>query len=260
MNRTFSDGSRRLWSGYQPLTNTLIAASVLLFLGEFARLPVDAWLQCVMPAAFRQPWRLFTYPLLSGGSILSLLFGSLMLWQFGGSLERSWGTRTLAIFLASISVITALGFAVAALFTEEAAPAGFLVLAALVVAWCVLNADETLNLYGLIPIKSRYLAAGGCVVIFFLFGWNNPIIGLLALSGCGFAVLWVKQDWTYRVMSGRAPRIAVGRARAPRAPHLRLVDSKRPKDDRFTPRDLNPVRWLNKRNERRKFEKLMRDD
>ncbi len=34
----------------------------------------------------------------------------------------------------------------------------------------------------------------------------------------------------------------------------------KPKDDRFTPSNLNPIKWLHKRNERKKFEKLMRDD
>lgn len=258
MNRTFSDGSRRLWKdSSQPLTNTLLVASVVLFLCDFARLPFSLWLDCVMPTHFSQPWRLLTYPIVTGGSILALIFNGLLLWQIGGSLERGWGTKTFGVFYAAIAVLTALAFAVAASFTGTASPPGFLVLAALLVGWCTLNPDETINLYGIIPLKSRYLAAGGCVIIFFLFGWNNPLIGLMALVGCGFAVLWVKRDWAYGVMNGRAPSLP-----RPRKPKLRLVENKnpRPRDDRFTPRDLNPFEWIARRKRRKQFEKLMRDD
>ena len=80
----------------------------------------------------------------------------------------------------------------------------------------------------------------------------------MALVGCGFAVLWVKQDWAYAVMNGRPP-ISMP---TPRKPKLRLIENKnpRPPDDRFTSRDLNPFEWFARRKRRKQFEKLMRDD
>jgi membrane associated rhomboid family serine protease len=112
MNRTFSDGARRLWSGYQPLTNTLIAAAVLFFLGDFifasggrAALPLSTWFSFSAPEHWLQPWRLLTYPLVTWGSIIGLIFDGFLLWMVGGSLERSWGTKTLAVFYLALSVV-----------------------------------------------------------------------------------------------------------------------------------------------------------
>lgn len=260
MNRTFSEGSRRLFrDSYQPFTNALLAASVVLFLCDFARLPFSRWLDAPVPAAWLQPWRVLTYPLLSGGSIISLIFSGLLLWMVGGSLERGWGTKTIAIFYALVSMLTAVAFTVVTLFTGPTFAPGQLVLWALLVAFCTLNPDETINLYGIIPIKTRYIAAGVCVIIFFSMGFGNPLIGLLALVGCGFAVLWIKQDWAYRIGQGNFP-VTMKIPKAPK-PNLRLVPpSNKPRDDRFTARDLNPLRWLKKRSERKKFEKLMNDD
>ena len=46
------------------------------------------------------------------------------------------------------------------------------------------------------------------------------------------------------------PRVSFGGAKA----------ASRPKDDRFTIRDLNPLEWVAKRKRRKQFERLMRDD
>ena len=260
MNRTFSEGSRRLFrDSYQPFTNAVIAATVLVFLGYYVYKPLFGWLVAPVPPAWMQPWRILTYSLVTG-NIISLIFGGLLLFTVGGSLERGWGTKTIAIFYALVSVVTALSFTLAArLFGAQALVPGELVFAALLVAFCTLNPDETFNIYGIIPIKTRYIAAGVCVITFFTFGWNNPILGLLALVGCGFAVLWVKQDWAYRIGQGNFP-VTMKIPQAPKRPNLRIVPPTKPRDDRFTARDLSPARWLKKRSERRKFEKLMKDD
>lgn len=258
MNRTFSEGSRRLFRDTsQPITNALIVASVVLFLCDFLRIPISQWLDCPLPAAFLQPWRLLTYPIVTHGNIIGLIFNGLLLWQIGGSLERGWGGRSFLLFFGAITLLTAVAFGVATLFTGINSPSSYLVLAALFVGWATLNPDETINLYGIVPIKSRYLAVGACVIIFFTHGFNNPILGLLALSGCGLAVLWVQNGWQYG-MGNLLP----GVSRVPKRPNLRIVpkSAPKPKDDKFSPRDLNPMRLLSKRSERKKFEKLMRDD
>lgn len=261
MNRTFSEGSRRLFrDSYQPFTNALLVASVALFLCDFVRLPVYEWLDAVVPQAWLQPWRILTYPLLSGG-IIGLIFNGFLLYMVGGSLERGWGSKTIAIFYALISLVTALAFTVvAALFSTQTSVPGQLVLAALLVAFCTINPDETINLYGIIPIKTRYIALGVCVIIFFTMGVSNPLVGLMALAGCGFAVWWVKQDFAYRIGQGNFP-VTLRVPLAPKAPKLRLVPpNSKPRDDRFTVQNLSPARWLRKRADRKKFEKLMNDD
>lgn len=261
MNRSFSEGSRRLFrDSYQPFTNGLLAASVVFFLGYYVFRPFYEALNGVAPTLWLQPWRLITYPVLPDG-ILGLLFNGLLLYTIGGSLERGWGTKTLAIFYGLVSLVVALAFTlVSLLFRAEIAVAGYLVLAAILVAFCTLNPDETINIYGIFPLKTRYIAAGVCVIIFFTLGFNSPLVGLAALSGCGFAVLWVKQDWAYRIGQGNFP-VTLKVPSVPKRPNLRIVPpSSKPKDDQFKPGDLNPARWWKKRGERKKFEKLMGDD
>jgi membrane associated rhomboid family serine protease len=261
MNRTFSDGARRHFvESYQPLTNALLAASIVIFLCDFLQLSVSTYLDAPIPNVWLQPWRLLTYPLLTG-HIITLLFSGFLLYTVGGSLERSWGTKTFAIFYCALAVVTALAFTLLPLMPGRGSlpfVPNSLVLSALLVGFCTVNPDETINLYGIIPIKTRYIAAGVCIIIFFTLGYGNPLVGLMALLGCGFAVLWVKQDWAYAISGGNWPTSA---PKIPKRPNLRLVDNKsRPRDDRFTPKDLSPLRWLARRNERKKFEKLMKDD
>src|SRR5690606_22027721 len=100
------------------------------------------------------------YPLLMSGSILALIFSGLMLYFAAGSLERSWGTKTFAIFYASVAVVTAVAFTLLSLILHRPASdvPGSLVLSALLVGFCVVNPDETINLYGFIPIKTRFIA------------------------------------------------------------------------------------------------------
>ncbi len=261
MNSPLSDNARRFFRDtYQPFTNALLAASIALFLSYYLYRPLYSALDAMVPQAWAQPWRILLYPILPG-SIIGLIFNGLLLYMVGGSLERGWGTKTIAIFYLAVSILTALAFTlISLLFQGPISVPGGLVLAALLVAFCTINPDETINLYGLIPIKTRYIAAGVCLIIFFSMGWNNPLVGLMALVGCGFAVLWVKQDWAYQIGRGNFP-VTMSIPKSPRAPKLRLIDNKpRPRDDRFTPRDLSPLKWLARRNERKKFEKLMRDD
>lgn len=266
MNRTFSDGARRLWSGYQPLTNTLLAACVLIFLCDFVFVNTklaffSSWLNFTAPTDWLRPWRLLTYPLVTG-NIISLIFDGYLLWMVGGSLERSWGTKTFAIFYLALSLVTALAFTFAAFVVGGLLPVipvpGILVLAAMLVGFCCLNPDESMYVY-MIPIRMRFLAAGVCIIIFFSLGFGNPFLGLMAIVGCGFAVLWVKQGWAYAIDTARSP---VRAPKIPQAPKLRLVQQKshRPRDDRFTIRDLNPFEWLARRKRRKQFEKLINDD
>lgn len=263
MRSTFSDGPRRLFrDSSNPLTHALIAAMIFVFLsafvGSFTKFSLVEWLTLNVPGELAQPWRLLTFSVVEGNPI-GLIFGALVLWWVGGSLERSWGTRTFAIFYTLICLVTAISFVPVALMTEakSALVPGSLVLSALVVGWAMLNPDETINLYGIIPIKSRFIALGIVLITFFTYGWGNPIVGFLALSSCGFAALWARQGWSYGFGT-----LLPGVARVKKRPSLRLVPSKtpKPKDDRFTMRDLNPLEMMAKRRRRKQFEKLMSDD
>ncbi len=259
MQRTFSDGANRLWrTSSSPFTNSLLVIMVALFLCEWLRIPILGWLTCQVPRDWIQPWRIFSFSLIPGG-ILGLIFSGLLLWWGGSSLERMWGSKTFAGFYAALCLVAALAFTgIWFLFARGAllVPAG--VFSGILVAWCALNPDETIHLYGIIPIKARWIAVGVCVIQFFSYGWDNPLVGLMSLAAPGFGVLWVLRGWQYGfgTLLPNVSRHTIKR------PPLRLVTPKnpKPKDDRFTLRDLNPLEWFAKRKRRKQFEKLMNDD
>jgi membrane associated rhomboid family serine protease len=265
MRSTFSDGPRRLFQeSYNPLTNAIIVAWVIVFLSVFLRLPIVDFMVARMPIDILQPWRWLTFAFVIT-NIISLIFSGLALWWVGGSLERSWGSRTFGILFGLLAIITALSFVPIGYMSgaNVLAPSG-LVIASLVVCWCMINPDETINLYGIIPIKSRFIAIGIFLIVFFSYGMSNPLNGLLALISCGFAAAWARNGWAYRFAGanqgyGYAPPKKKAKAKVP---NLRLVPpvGQKPKDDRFSIRDLNPFEFFAKRKRRKQFEKLMRDD
>lgn len=271
MTRTPWGARRSVWSeSNAPLTLALIVATSAIFLLGFFGLRLAPWLFFEAPLGLLQPWRLLTYPLVAT-DIIGLLFYGLMLWWVGGSLERSWGTKFYAAFFAAMTVITALGMSLGTLLLHVPAPVGyFLPMSALFFAWCCLNPGQEIRIYGIIPVLAKWMAVGEVLIIFFTHASFHPLMGVFALMGCGAAFWWVKtRAWanvdlyqsTPRRWDADAPPIASPHA-PPRRPRLKLVPSKppKPKDDRFTLRDLSPFEWLAKRKRRKQFEKLMRDD
>lgn len=216
-----------------PVTWTLIAANALTFVASFVggagrlrALIFDP--QTVLQA----PWTVLTYPLVGSVNILWLLLGSYMLWMFGGSLERGWGKRDYLVFLALVSVATALGMWLGASVTGITAilvGTGML-LAAAVVAWALINPRERLLLYFALPIEARWLAAGSVVLVFFSYPFP---LGLFALGGPAVA-------WWY-VRRGRYATLRHGRER----PGARIT--------------LNPLVLYRRWRLKRQFTRLMRD-
>jgi membrane associated rhomboid family serine protease len=199
-------------------------------------------------------WTLLTYPLVSVNPI-SLLFYGLMMWWVGGSLERSWGTRFYAIYFGLMSVITAVGLSAAAFLTNsEFIIDNWLPLAALIVAWCMLNPNEEIRLYGIIPILAKWLALGEVLLIFFIysnFGERmNLLTGMCALTGCAASFAWVRtRAWhdihLYSSMPVRQPKIKKKKVR---------------RDDDFSWRDLNPLERVKRARRKKQFQRLFEDD
>ena len=259
MRQTPWNTPRNVWSeSNSPFTLGLIVAAAAIFLLDFLRLPLAHWLTFTGPFDLIQPWRLFTYSIVST-DIIGLLFFGLMLWGVGGSLERSWGTPFYALFWGAMSAITALAMSLGGVLLKAPIPVGYwLPLSALVFAWCVLNQNEEIRLYGVIPVLGKWLAVGEVLIIFFVHARIHPLLGVFALSGCGAAFLWMQsRAWGGVNLYSTLPTWRWGSA--PQKPKLKLVPAK-PKDDRFSLRDLNPFEWFARARRKKQFEKLMRDD
>jgi membrane associated rhomboid family serine protease len=142
-----------------------------------------------------------TYPLVTYGPF-SLLFAGYWLWVVGGSLERAWSTRRFLQFFFSITLLESLSLWLGSLlltnlgaFSGVALNGLWLPLAALTVAWCLLNPDQIVLFGFILPIQSRHLMWATFVITYFGFAYyqNAPWLGFFALAGPLAAYLRTKQ-------------------------------------------------------------------
>ncbi len=222
--------------GACPITWAVLAANAVTFLTTSV-LASLTWSELtfrtfIFPA---QLWSAFTYPLVASGDILWLLLGGYMFWLFGGSLERSWGTRDYLVFLSLVTGTTAISVWIGTLLVGPGVIlAGlWLLLAAMIVAWSTINPFERLLVYFVIPLQARWLGIIVLALVFFSF---RPFpLGLFALGGCGVA-WWYARGGKYRLWE-----ITGGRA-IPLRPGARLRENQSPR----SPLELFR-RWRRKR-------------
>jgi membrane associated rhomboid family serine protease len=240
-----------LRSGY-PLTMALIAANFLVLLLASFRLPVGEYLALQLPLGLLRPWTLLTYPLVTLG-VLGMLFHAIWLYFVGGFLERAWGTRFFATYYAAMTVISALGLTLGAFLLRVPVRAdAWLPIAALTIAFCLINPHEIIRFWFILPIPARWIAIIEVVIIFFSYAGYHPLMGFFALTGCAASYLWVRN---------RAWSDAAHYTPRPRAFPVKLPRRKaRPLDDRTSRRSLNPLEWWARRRRKKQFERLMRDD
>lgn len=214
-----------LWKSSEPVTRTILALTIVAFLASFFTAylirgyPWWASLQFSTFTVGQQPWTLITYPLIIYDP-LALLFSGYWLWAVGGSLERAWSSRTFFRFFFSVSLVTALGVEVGSqLLQLLGAPGGshallnglWMPLAALTVAWCLLNPEQVVLLGFILPIQGRHLMWLTVALTYFLFvmGFGAPWLGVFALSGVAFAYFYTQRStrsFSYRLPSRRGPR------------------------------------------------------
>ncbi len=214
MRRLPESVSLRALPGDCPVSWAVIGANAVTFLLAFLGAPAaTAGLIFVSEAALARPWTALTYPLVAGGHVLWVLVSAYVLWLFGGSLERAWGSRDYALFLAMVTAAPALALAAAAGgLGRGVVLAGLgLPLAAVVVAWSTVNPHERVLAYALVPLQGRWLGAIAAALV--LFGFRFPL-GLFALAGCGLAV-WYARAGRYGLSWSRPRRTSGGLAFTP---------------------------------------------
>jgi membrane associated rhomboid family serine protease len=150
-------------------------------------------------APWQVPWTFLTYPLVTY-DLFNLLFSGYWLWVVGGSLERAWSTRRFLQFFFGITLIESLGLWLGSLLLSAiGVPSGailtglWLPLAALTVAWCLLNPDQIVLFGFILPIKSRYLMWGTFAFTYFGFAFSYPVgpwLAFFALAGPAAAYLY----------------------------------------------------------------------
>jgi membrane associated rhomboid family serine protease len=226
-----------------PVTKLIILANAITFLIIIFRLEaLVRFLQITndLPLSMR-PWTFFTYPLIGAYDFISLVFSCLWLWFAGGSLERSWGSRVYAFYFFIMSAISALGLLIGSMLISVPMPplAGlWLPLAGATVAFAMLNPEQQILFFFIIPMKLKYLALIDAGIVFFMYAGANIILGVFALSGCAASYWYARYGREY----GRRPRRFEDRDKVVRLYRKPSLVQR-----------LNPVRWIKDRREKKKL-------
>lgn len=145
-------------------------------------------------SALRKPWSLFLYPFSPGyNGIIGFIFTMFWLWIAGGSLERSWGTVKFSIYMLLNAFFSALGLLLGGLISNNAVYAAgmWLPLAGITIAFSLLNPEEKVNLWCILPLKMKYLAILTVVVTMMNYASYGFIIAVFSLMGCAFSMWYI---------------------------------------------------------------------
>jgi membrane associated rhomboid family serine protease len=178
-------------------------------------------------------WQPLSYGFVAD-SPMGVIFGALILWQLGGALEQTWGTRRMASFAVGPPILAGvltvlLAFLVSPLRLLPFA-GGFVMGSALWVAYGLSFGRQQTNFWGL-PVSGNVFALIGVGFVFLDGAFSSfyrviPEAFGLALTW-GYLRLGGPSDWLLRFQSWRLQRQLRSRSK-----HLTLVSP-----DRNTPRD-----------------------
>lgn len=127
-------------------------------------------------------WRLVTYQFTQAGSgfmeALSLFITLLLLYMMGSALEEEWGTR----HFATLFLISTLGTAAMAAWLGIPLLGTYFVYFTLLFVYAAVFPQQTFFLFGMVPIRVRFLAAFSLAVL--LYGvFSGGAANLAALAG-----------------------------------------------------------------------------
>lgn len=205
---------RFLWGSPEPVTRTLIAISIATFLIYFVAVfflragNLWEWLEFSTAGGWLKPWSFLTYPLVTK-DLLTAAFANYWLWIVGGTLERSWGSRSFIKLFAGVTVATSMGVWLGSLLLgalrlepvlNVELSSLWLPLAGLTIAWCLLNPEQIVLLGFVLPIPGRVLMWITVAFVYFGFamGYRTPWLAFFALSGAGVAYAYTRRRIAYR--------------------------------------------------------------
>ncbi|MGZ5959423.1 MAG: DUF1751 domain-containing protein [Myxococcaceae bacterium] len=178
-------------------------------------------------------WQPLTYGFVES-SPMGVIFGALILWQLGGALEQSWGTRRMGLFAVGTTVLAGLVTVLLALGIPALRaipyPGGFVMGSALWVAYGLSFGRRQTNFWGL-PVSGNVFALIGVGFVFLSGAFSG--FQFIVPSAAALLLTWAylriggPSDWLLRLQGWRLHRQLRSRSK-----HLSLVSP-----DRNTPRD-----------------------
>ena len=186
-------------SGVKFLILTNIVVYVLMELSGFKGLIIKTF--GLVPAAVWQDfklWQPFTYLFLHGG-LFHIFFNMFVLWMFGKDLETQWGKKEFLrfYFVAGVGAgfITLL-FSLSSYIPVVGASGAIY---GLLLAYGLMYPNRMVYLYGIIPLKVKFMVAGLACIAFFasLASQQSNISHLTHLSGMIIGLVYLKSGWNW---------------------------------------------------------------
>lgn len=169
-------------------------------------------------------WQPLTYAFVETSAV-SVVFGALVLWQAGGALEQSWGSRRLVAFAIGTTVLAGL-LTVGMSFVFRTLGllsfgGGWVMSLAVWVAFGLSLGRAGTNFWG-IPVSGNVLALIGIGFVFLQGAFDGWLVvvpaGLAILLTAGYVRLGGPEMWWLRLQSWRLHRRLRGRSK-----HLKVV-------------------------------------
>jgi membrane associated rhomboid family serine protease len=200
-------------------------------------------------------WTVATYMFVHAW-LAHLAFNMFTLWMFGPRLEQEWGTSTFVKFYLWSGLGGAIAHLIFAQHTQVIGASG--AISGVLVAYALRWPDEEVYLFGVIPMKSRWLVAAmlGMNIIFAL-APSSKIDWTAHVGGMAFGWIFLKlysvgginrvRGWVSTVPdeSEDMPR-AVPRGRAPMRERTREVDEVVARSNAVVLRESKPLQHLPK--------------
>jgi len=147
------------------------------------------------------PWQLITYMFMHGG-FFHILINMLVLWMFGAELENTWGSQRFFTYYMICGVGAGLcNLLIAPLFTSVGPTVGASgAIYGVLVAFGYLFPDRRIYIYGLIPVKAKFLVILYMLIELFAVagGQDSGIAHMAHLGGgvVGFVYLMIMYKGT----------------------------------------------------------------
>jgi membrane associated rhomboid family serine protease len=175
-----------------PWVKRLVAANVAVFLVTLVARGLVPYLQFEASEFIPRIWTPITYMFVHGG-FFHLLFNMLVLFFFGPPLEERWGSREFLKFY----LLTGLGGALLSVLLPYPIIGASAAVYGLLVAFAMYWPDNPIYIWGIFPVKAKWLVAFLVGISIFSAISSSPagVAHLAHLGGAIMAFVYLKSPW-----------------------------------------------------------------
>jgi hypothetical protein len=172
LSSLFGDAGRR--------TPVTIGLTALVVLGAVLTLGASAFMRSTFGfdgSLFPKLWTVATYPFVNDLGALGLVFLPLWLLSIGGSVERDHTPVRFAVILGILILLSMLPF----LILSRPLYGILVPNSALTAIWATRQPNATVMIFGLVPVKAKWIGWLGVASVLVTYGAGNLPLGVLAL-------------------------------------------------------------------------------